>query len=41
MYVMSFYLVTDVMAQTEIDYVTCKEANLDNLQDKKALIFPF
>ena len=41
MYVMFFYLVTNVMPQTEIEYVTCKEANLDNIQDKKTLIFSF
>ena len=42
MCVMFFYLVTNVMPQTGIDYVTCNEANLDNLQDiKKTLLFSF
>lgn len=29
------------MPQTGIDYVTCNQANLDNLQDNKTLIFSF
>ena len=42
MCVMFFHLVTNVMPQTGIDYVTCNKANLDNLQDlTKTLIFSF